>query len=64
LSSSITPTGAVSGTYSCSLADPYVDAPGGVATLCARLLNANLGSQPGGSKNVHVAVITVRVVPR
>jgi hypothetical protein len=64
LSASIAPTGAVAGTYSCTIDNPMVDAPGGVAALCARLTNANIGGQPGGSKNVHVAVITVKVVPR
>ncbi len=64
LSASILATGAVSGTYSCSIVGADVDAPGGIARLCARLTNANLGSQPGGSKNVNVAIVTVRVAPR
>lgn len=64
LSAAIAPTGAVGGTYSCFLDDPYIAAPGGIATLCAKLQNANLGGQPGGSKNVHVATVTIRVVPK
>jgi hypothetical protein len=64
LSCAIHPTNAIPGNYSCSIAGADVDAPGGIATLCAKLTNANLGSQPGGSKNVKVAVVTLRVVPR
>jgi len=64
LGASIVPTGAVGGQFSCYLDDPAIDAPGGVATLCAKLEGANLAGKPGGSKNVHVASITVTVVPR
>jgi hypothetical protein len=64
LSSSITPTGAIGGSYSSSILGPDIDVPGGTATLCAKLTNANLVGKPGGSKNVHVATITVKVVPR
>ncbi len=64
MSASITPTGAISGNYSCSIEEPDVDAPGGDRTVCAKLRNANLSGQPGGSRNVHVATVTIRVVPR
>lgn len=64
LSASITPTGAISGSYSCSIENPDVDVPGGDRTVCAKLKNANLGGQPGGSRNVQVATVTIRVVPR
>lgn len=64
MSCSITPTGAIEGKYSCYMQDPDVDVPGGTATVCARLEDANLTGQPGGSRNIHVATVTVRVVPR
>ena len=64
LSCTITPTGTVPGTYSCLFLNPDIDPPSGTATLCARLQNANIGTVPGGSVDVHVASITVRVVPR
>ena len=64
LSCSIAPTGAVAGTYTARLTDAAISPPYGVATLCVTLDNANLSSQPGGSKNVHVATVTIRVVPR
>ena len=64
MSASISATGAISGSYSCSIQEPDVDVPGGDRTVCAKLTNANLSGQPGGSRNVHVATVTVRVVPR
>lgn len=64
LSCSIVATGTIEGQYSCLMQDPDVDLPGGIATVCAQLEDAQLGGQPGGSKNVHVATITIRVVPR
>lgn len=64
LSCTITPTQVVPGTYTCSISPADISIPGGVATLCARLTNAHLGGVPGGTRNVHVATVTVRVVPR
>jgi hypothetical protein len=64
LSASITPTGAIQGQYSCFIDNPDIDVPGGIATVCARLNNANLAGKPGGSKNVQVATVTIKVVPR
>jgi hypothetical protein len=64
LSCSIAPTGAVPGTYSCSITGADIDAPGGHADVCAKLTNANLAARPGGTKNLKVAVVTIRVVPR
>ncbi len=64
LSCSIAATGAIDGKYSCSLDGPDIDAPRGIATLCAQLNNAELGGQPGGTMDVHVATVTIRVVPR
>ena len=64
LSCTIAPTGAVGGTYTARLTDAAISPPYGVAKLCVTLENANLTGQPGGSKNVHVATVTIRVVPR
>jgi len=64
LSCTIAPTGAVAGTYTATLTDAAINAPYGVAKLCVKLENANLTNQPGGSKNVHVATVVIRVVPR
>ncbi len=64
LSCTIAPTGAVSGDYSCSIAPADLSVPGGTATVCAKLTNANLLGVPGGTANVHVATVTIKVVPR
>ena len=64
LSCTIVPTGAVQGTYSCYLTGADIDPPAGIATLCARVDNAQLIGQPGGTDNVHVASVTISVVPR
>jgi hypothetical protein len=60
----IAPTGTVPGVYSCGFANPDVDPPGGIVTLGAKLENASLGTVPGGTENVHVASITISVIPR
>lgn len=54
----------VPGTYSCSVSPANIDAPGGTLTVCARITDADLSRVPGGTKNVHVANVTVRVIPR
>jgi hypothetical protein len=54
----------VPGDYSCSVSPANIDAPGGSLTVCARISNADLSKVPGGSKGVHVANVTIRVVPR
>jgi len=41
-----------------------VDAPGGTVNVCAKLANANLKSSVGGAKNVTVATVKIKVVPR
>ena len=64
MSCTIVPTGAVGGTYTANMTNAAIDPPYGVARLCVTLNNANLTGQPGGSTNVHVATVTVRVVPR
>ena len=45
-------------------ARPNIDAPGGTLTVCAKIAKADLSKVPGGSKDVHVANVTVKVVPR
>ena len=64
LSCTINPTGAVGGTYSCSVSPADIDAPGGTTTVCAKLKNANLIDVPGGTKEVEVATVKIWVVPR
>ncbi len=54
----------VPGTYSCSVDPANIDSPGGTLTVCARLTDADLSRVAGGTKNVHVANVTLRVVPR
>jgi len=57
-------TTVVPGTYSCSVSPANVDAPGGTLSVCAKITDADLSKGPGGMKDVHVANVTVRVVPR
>jgi hypothetical protein len=64
LSCSITATGAVPGTYTCTVTPANVDSPGGTSTICATLTDANLLGVPGGEKDVHVATVKLKVVPR
>jgi len=54
----------VPGDYSASVSPANIDSPGGTLSVCAKLQNADLSKVPGGSKGVHVANVTVRVVPR
>jgi hypothetical protein len=64
LSCSISPTGKIGGDYSCWINGADVNSPGGTAQVCAKLAKANLGNQPGGTKNVTVANVKIWVVPR
>jgi hypothetical protein len=67
VSASISKTGAVPGDYSVKVnggGSAPVDAPGGTVTICAYLVNADLSQTPGGSKDVHVATVKIKVVPR
>jgi hypothetical protein len=54
----------VPGNYSCSVSPANIDAPGGTLTACAKITDADLSKVPGGTKGVHVANVTIRVVPR
>jgi len=70
LSTSISPVkvdgnNVINGKYSSSVSP--ADLGVGVeqtATVCAKLLEANLSSVSGGTKDVHVATVKVKVVPR
>jgi hypothetical protein len=64
LSCSISSTGAVPGDYGCSVTPSDIDAGTATATVCASLTNANLSATAGGTQNVHVATVTIKVVPR
>lgn len=64
LSCSISATGAVGGKYSCWINGGDINAPGGTAQVCAKLKDANLKDQPGGTKNVKVATVKIWVLPR
>ncbi|MGE5294232.1 MAG: hypothetical protein ACM3VT_05335 [Solirubrobacterales bacterium] len=64
LSCSISSTGIIPGTYSCYISGADINPPGGHASVCAKLTEANLAGQPGGAKDVKVALVTIRVVPR
>ncbi len=60
----IAPTGTIPGQYSCWLESDHINPPGGTARLFVRLENANLAGYLGGTKDVHVATVTVRITPR
>lgn len=63
LDCSITPTGAVGGQFSCSIADPDIDAPGGDTDLCVTLTDATFAGQEPDN-DVKVAVVTLKIVER
>jgi hypothetical protein len=60
---SIVPTGVIQGTYSASLSESDIDAPGAVTELCVSLSDAAPGGQAGRT-NVKVAVVKITVAPR
>jgi hypothetical protein len=62
---SAAPNAPVTGDLGCSItSNPDIDAPGGSATVCASLSDAALTSSTGGMSDVHVANVTIKVVPR
>jgi hypothetical protein len=66
LECSITKTGAVDGSYTCSLDPQMIDAGSTSVKVCATLKNANLATNGGplaGAKNVQVATVKIRVKP-
>ncbi|MGE5293983.1 MAG: hypothetical protein ACM3VT_04090 [Solirubrobacterales bacterium] len=54
----------VPGDYACSVSPANINAPGGTLSACAKLTNADLSKVAGGTKGVHVANVTLFVVPR
>jgi hypothetical protein len=52
------------GKYSCSVNNADVYAPGGTVEVCAQVKEANLKDVPGGSKNVKVATVKLKVAPQ
>jgi len=68
LSCAVTPTGAVPGRYAVSMTPHDVYVPGAppypMPVLCVTLTDADLRRQPGGVRNVHVATVIVKVIPR
>jgi len=65
LTAEINATGAIGGDYSITKLDP-ADIPSGSTDveLCVKLENADLSGQAGGSSDVHVATVTIKVVPQ
>jgi len=63
LSCSIQPNGAVPGDWSCSVTPSMLEASGGTVELCAEVKKPDLSKTPGGSTNVNVATVSLKVVP-
>ena len=63
-SCSISATGAVPGDYSCSVTPSSLPAGGGTVQVCATLKRADLSKTPGGSKDVQVATVKIKVKPQ
>jgi hypothetical protein len=63
LSCDIASTGAIPGTYTCNLDPTVVDVGASYVSLCVKLEDADLGGTAGGSQDVHVATVTIKVVP-
>jgi hypothetical protein len=65
LTASISATGAVPGDYSITKLDPSAIPAGTTSVeLCVKLANADLSGVAGGSDNVHVATVTIKVLPQ
>jgi hypothetical protein len=65
LSAEIASTGAIGGDYSVTKLDPADIGPGSAdVELCVKLENADLSGQAGGSTDVHVATVTIKVIPQ
>jgi hypothetical protein len=61
--SAYTVNGNAGGFFSCTI-NPANVTPGTTnVQVCAHLVNANLGAFPGGSKDVQVATVYIKVVP-
>lgn len=64
LSCEIASNGAIQGDYSCSVTPNLLDAPGGTVAVCAKLVDASLLDVVGGTTDVQVATVTLKVAPR
>jgi hypothetical protein len=66
LSCSIASNGAVAGDYSCSVTPNTLSVGGGTVSVCAKLTKAQLGTSGlvGGSKDLRVATVTLKVAPQ
>lgn len=58
-----TVNGDVSGTFSCSITPSTITSGTTNVSVCAHLVNANLAAIAGGTKDVQVAIVTIKVVP-
>jgi hypothetical protein len=61
--SAYTTVGNASGTFSCTITPANVTPGTTNVVVCAHLVNANLGAFAGGSKDVQVATVYIKVVP-
>jgi hypothetical protein len=64
LSASITKTGAIDGSYSCTINPTDCNAGATTVQVCATLKNANLTGQPAGTTDVQVATVKIKVKPQ
>jgi hypothetical protein len=64
LSSSISSDGPVGGNFSCGIDSPNVDPTGATVNVWAKLVNADLKGATAGEKNVKVATVKIKVVPK
>ncbi|HPC95651.1 MAG TPA: hypothetical protein PLU87_11960 [Sedimentisphaerales bacterium] len=66
ISASIAKNGAVNGDYSCSVTPNTLSVGGGTVSVCAKLTNAQLGTGGlvGGTKDLRVATVTLKVAPQ
>ncbi len=59
----VTTVGDVGGFLSCSVTPANITPGTTNVQVCAHLVNANLGAFAGGSKDVQVATVSIKVVP-
>ena len=66
LSCSISKNGAVNGDYSCSVTPSTLSVGGGTVSVCAKITKAvlNTGGLVGGTKDLQVATVTLKVAPQ
>ncbi len=66
LSCSIAKNGAVNGDYSCSVTPNTLSVGGGTVSVCAKLTKAvlNTSGLVGGTKDLRVATVTLKVAPQ